>query len=60
MIFLSNRMFWPLNETPLWQVSFKHPNILVEQNLTKCRLVKAEPLPISNIKNDCMNDMASC
>ena len=31
---------------------------MVEQNLAKCRLVKAEPLPISKMENDCMNGTA--
>ena len=34
--------------------------IMAEQKkkLAKRRLVKAEPLPISKMENDCMNDMA--
>ena len=34
---------------------------MVERKLAKSRLiVKAEPLPISKMGNDCMNDMARC
>ena len=33
---------------------------MVEQKMAKSRLVKAEPLPISKMENDCINDLASC
>ena len=34
--------------------------ILVEPNNGKSPLVKPQPLPISKMENDCMNDLASC
>ena len=37
---------------------FHAATVVIEQNTGKSHLVKPEPLPISKMENDCINDLA--
>ena len=58
--------FLPKNPTFRYSGIFCEMHVLlllvymVEQKTAKNRLVKAEPFPISQTENDCMNGMARC
>ena len=41
-----------------WGIHFHAATVVIEQNTGKSHLVKPEPLPISKMENDFMNDLA--